>query len=418
MNNKSNAEKFLVELKSRNLIYDCTNYEKLIDSLSKNKKIYLGIDPTAPSLHLGNYLSLSFLKRAADYGFSCLVVVGDLTAQIGDPSFKTKERPTLTHSEITKNIEKITHQIKKNCPSTELICNSIFYKDFSISEFLSQIAKYINVNFLLAKDFLKDKLETGITVTEFLYPLFQSYDFFYLFEKHNVSIQIGGSDQWGNITSGIEFIRKKTQQAETNVVGLTFPLLLDENNKKFGKSEGNALFLDEKLTKPYFLYKYLLNISDSLVVNYLKSLTFISIEEIENIEKIHFESPNKKHAQKTLAFELLKNIHSEEIAKKIKVISENLFSNNPLNENDFEELVDCIPTFKTDVPITIETALKELNFSSSNSETRRLLKEQCISGFNEKITNNLFLISPENSLSNYFFIKKGKKDFGIIVFKK
>ncbi|MEG1592736.1 MAG: tyrosine--tRNA ligase, partial [Chryseobacterium sp.] len=295
-----------------------------------NEKItfYWGTDPSASSLHIGHYSSLVTAKRLALRGHHPLLLVGGATGLIGDPR-PTSERGIISFEELNKNLEGIKKQIEKVFDGkAEVVNNYDWFKDFDFLNFLRDVGKYINVNYMLNKDIISRRLVTGITFAEFSYTLIQGYDFLHLFQNKNCILQAEGSDQWGNITTGLELIKKKTGK---EAYGFTMPLVLDENGNKFGKSEGNALWLDINLTSGYTMYQYLYNSSDSLVESYLKIFTFLEPQEIMDIMEKHNKEPHLRLAQKTLACEVVKDLHGKEEMEKAVRISEALFSGNVKN---------------------------------------------------------------------------------------
>lgn len=299
------------ELLGRGVIKDSSS-EFLSDKLNQDKlNFYIGTDPTADSLHLGHYSSLITAKRLAMNGHKAFILIGGATGLIGDPR-GTAEREKVQKNIIKKNSESLEKQIKKIF-SFEVINNIEWTEDVNSLEFLKDVGKHINVSYMINKDLVKRQLESGISFAEFSYMLLQAYDFKYLTEKYNINLQIAGSDQWGNITTGIELVRKTLGK---EVFGFTMPLVVDSNGKKFGKSEGNAIWLDINKTSSEELFNYLMSSSEVDVFQYLKRLTFLSLEEISIIKKLHAEYPEKKIAQSRLGYEVVKDIHGKEEADK------------------------------------------------------------------------------------------------------
>ncbi|OAL10287.1 tyrosine--tRNA ligase [Candidatus Mycoplasma haematobovis] len=397
---------FLEELRERKLVFDLSDEEKFLFALRNKKKIYLGIDPTAPSLHLGNYLGITLLKRFIKAGYEVVVLLGEMTSAIGDPSFRVNERVSLSSEKIKENLKSIEREVKYLLPEAEIINNYSFYEQLSILNFVKEMCSCINVNHLLAKEFLKDRLNKGITLAEFVYPLFQSWDFLVLYSMKDVAVQLGGSDQWGNITVGIDLIRKKVGSNHI-ASGLTFPLLLDSSGKKFGKSENNALFLNKELTSPYSIYQYLLNLDDSLVPNLLKQLTFLELKEIEKLKGVIV-------MKNTLAFEICKDIYGIRIAKKMESISSKLFSGKL--EEDFDLIKGAIPTIEVTEAITFAQALRALGLVSSNSEINRLVSSKGLFLFEEVVTTSDLVLTSESSNKGYFLLRKGKKNYALVHF--
>ena len=320
---------FFEELKWRGVVKDISSPE-LEDKLNNESlTFYLGTDPTADSLHIGHYASFVTAKRLARHGHKPIILIGGATGLIGDPR-PTAEREIISKETVAKNIEGLKNQVNKLLEGKAQIVNNYeWMKDITFLDFLRDIGKYINVNYMLNKDIINRRLETGITYAEFSYTLMQGYDFVYLNRNYNCTLQAAGSDQWGNITTGIELARKMDNK---EVYGFTMPLILDANGKKFGKSEGNALWLDAEKTSPYKIYQYLINTDDSKVIEYLKVFTFLTKEEIEDIEKKFNEKPEERLAQKTLAFEVVKDIHGIDAATSAKETSEKIFKGEVTDE--------------------------------------------------------------------------------------
>ncbi len=370
---------------------------------------YWGTDPTADSLHIGHYSSLVTAKRLAKYGHHPILLCGGATGRIGDPR-PTAEREILSYETVDKNIKCIKNQIDKLFDGkAELVDNYSWTKDYTFLEFLRDIGKYININYMLSKDIIQRRLESGITYAEFSYMLLQGYDFMHLYETKNCIMQVEGSDQWGNITTGIELIRKKLGK---EAYGFTMPLILDATGKKFGKSEGNALWLDKEKTSPYEIYQYLINADDSKVLEYLKVFTFLTKEEIEDIMKKHEEKPELRLAQKALAYEVVKDIHSKKDADTAVKISESLFTGNikELTDNEIELAFKGIPTYNVDED-TILNILVNNNITSSRREAREFLSNNAITLDGDIINDENYQITKSR---NYHIIRRGKKKYYLI----
>ena len=370
---------------------------------------YWGTDPTADSLHIGHYSSLVTAKRLMKAGHHPILLCGGATGRIGDPR-PTAEREILDYQTIENNIKGIKNQIDKLFEGkAEIVDNYTWTKDYTFLEFLRDIGKYINVNYMINKDIISRRLETGITYAEFSYMLLQGYDFLHLYETKNCIMQVEGSDQWGNITTGIELIKKKLGK---EAYAFTMPLILDANGNKFGKSEGNALWLDKEKTSPYEIYQYLINADDSKVLEYLKEFTFLTKNEIEDIMKKHEEKPELRIAQKTLAFEVVKDIHSKKDAETAIKISESLFTGNikDLSDNEIELAFKGIPTFNTSEDIILNV-LVDNKIATSRREAREFLT-------NNAITLDGTIINDENyqikNTRKYHIIRKGKKKYYLI----
>lgn len=370
---------------------------------------YWGTDPTADSLHIGHYSSLVTAKRLAKYGHHPILLCGGATGRIGDPR-PTAEREILSYETVDRNIKCIKNQIDKLFDGkAELVDNYSWTKDYTFLEFLRDIGKYININYMLSKDIIQRRLESGITYAEFSYMLLQGYDFMHLYETKNCIMQVEGSDQWGNITTGIELIRKKLGK---EAYGFTMPLILDATGKKFGKSEGNALWLNKEKTSPYEIYQYLINADDSKVLEYLKVFTFLTKEEIEDIMKKHEEKPELRLAQKALAYEVVKDIHSKKDADTAVKISESLFTGNikELTDNEIELAFKGIPTYNVDED-TILNILVNNNITSSRREAREFLSNNAITLDGDIINDENYQITKSR---NYHIIRRGKKKYYLI----
>ena len=384
---------FFEELKWRGIIKDVSSPE--LENLLNNESLtfYLGTDPTAESLHIGHYASFVTAKRLMLHGHKPIILVGGATGLIGDPR-PTAEREIISKETVEKNIIGLTKQVKmlldEKC---EVVNNYDWTKDITFIDFLRDIGKYINVNYMLNKDIISRRLDTGITYAEFSYTLLQGYDFLHLYKNKNCVLQSAGSDQWGNITTGIELIRKILGK---EAYGFTMPLILDKQGKKFGKSEGNALWLDKEKTSPYKIYQYLINSDDTKVEEYLKVFTFLSKEEIESIMEEQNKAPELRLAQKTLAFEVVKDLHGIEEAQIARQTSIDIFSG---------KMNDEMPTKKvSSSEINILDLLVSTNLSPSKSEARRLVIQGGIKVNNEKVSDPNALIKIDNTI-----VSKGKK---------
>ena len=393
----------------RGLIKDVAN-DNLEEVLNGEPiTFYWGTDPTADSLHIGHYSSLVTAKRLAKYGHHPILLSGGATGRIGDPR-PTAEREIISNETVSKNIIAIKNQIDKLFNGqAEIVDNYTWTKDYTYLDFLRDIGKYINVNYMLNKDIISRRLETGITYAEFSYTLLQGYDFLHLYKEKNCIMQVEGSDQWGNITTGIELIRKVLGK---EAYGFTMPLILDKFGNKFGKSEGNALWLDKEKTSPYEIYQYLLNSDDSKVYEYLKVFTFLSKEEIEEIMQKQNECPEKRIAQKTLAYEVVKDIHSKEDAEHAIKVSEALFTGNvkELTDKEIEMVFKGMPSIESNED-TIINIMVNNNIASSRREAREFLSNNAITIDGEIISDENHIIT--NNKKNHI-IRRGKKKYYLI----
>ncbi len=404
--------KLYEDLVWRGLIQDESSPEikRILNEETVN--FYWGTDPTADSLHIGHYSSLVTARRLVKAGHHAILLVGGATALIGDPRGKG-ERALETYETINSNYEKLKNQVEK-ITGCETVNNYDWIKDINVLEFLRDYGKHFTVNYMLDKDKVKKQLDNGLSFTEFSYMILQALDFKHLYETRNVTLQVAGSDQWGNITSGIELIRRTLG---VEVYGMTMPLVLDEQGNKIGKSEGNAVWLDKEKTSPYFLYQYLLNTDDSIVIDHLKKLTMLSREEIEELEKSNKEEPHLRLAHKALAREVIIDIHGKEEYEKVLKISEALFSGN-IKELTSDELKDAflnIPSSEVDTDKNIVDLLVETNICSSKREAREFVTNNSITINGERINDLEFIVKRENAIvDNYTIIRKGKKKYFVI----
>ncbi len=387
------------DLKWRGLIKDVTDPK--IEEKLNNEKItfYIGTDPTADSLHLGHLSSFLISTRLAAAGHKPILLIGGATGRIGDPR-PTSEREMKTIEEVEHNIKCLTKQVKELF-GFEVVNNYDWSKDINFIDFLRDYGKFFNINYMLDKDIIRRRLSSGITYTEFSYMIMQALDFLHLHEEKNVSMQVAGSDQWGNITAGVDLIRKKTGD---EVYAFTMPLVTDKNGKKFGKSEGNALWLDKTKTSPYEIYQYLLNSDDSKVIDYLKIFTFLSREEIENIEKINNEAPEKRIAGHTLAYEVVKFLHGKEEADNAKRITEEVFKKGGIDNN-----MPSLDIEKKDR--NIMDLLVDIELAPSKSEARRLIIQGGISINREKVLDPNKMVDDNMINDGSIIVGKGKKVF-------
>ncbi len=403
------------ELKWRGLVQDISSPE-LIDKLNAGGlTFYIGTDPTADSMHIGHYSSFLISKRLAKAGHHPILLIGGATGLIGDPK-PTAERPMISKEEVEHNFKGLKEQAERIF-GFEVVNNFDWTKDINVIDFLRDYGKYFNVNYMLAKDKVKSRLESGITYAEFSYMILQALDFMHLYQTRNCVLQVAGSDQWGNITSGIELVRKKFDK---EVYGMVMPLVTDSRGVKFGKTEGNALWLDRNKTSSYELYQYLINLEDCMIIDYLKKLTFLSKEEIEDIERRHKEKPELREAHKILAREVITDLHGEEAYLEAVNISEALFSGNIENftENDIKDAFKGIEPFKIDKDMSLVDLLIYGGICSSKREAREFISNGSISVNGKKVIDLDLVISKDISLcSKYIIIRRGKKKYYIGVYE-
>lgn len=399
------------ELMWRGLIKDVAG-DDLQKKLDEEKvTFYWGTDPTADSLHLGHYSSLVTAKRLAKAGHHPILLVGGATGLIGDPR-PTAERELISKETVEKNLEGIRNQVSAIFDGkAEVVNNYDWTKDITFLELLRDVGKYINVNYMLNKDIIKRRLDTGITYAEFSYTLIQGNDFLHLFQEKNCIMQVEGSDQWGNITTGIDLIKKKLNKT---AYGFTMPLILDKYGNKFGKSEGNALWLDKNKTSSYELYQYLINTDDEMVIHYLKVFTFLSKEEIEAIEKEQLQHPESRVAQKALAREIITDLHGKEEFEKAEEMSQLLFSGNiqKLSVKDLKIGLKDVPHFDITEEMNLVEFLVTHKIASSKREAREWITAGSISVNGEKITDLEFVVSKQEALEQTLtIVRRGKKKY-------
>lgn len=397
------------ELEWRGLIKDVAGNDIADKINNESVTFYWGTDPTADSLHLGHYSSLVTAKRLMKMGHKPILLCGGATGRIGDPR-PTSEREIISIDTLNHNVECIRKQIDKIFDGkAKLVNNYDWFKGYEYLDFLRDIGKYINVNYMLSKDIINRRLETGITYAEFSYMLIQGYDFLNMYRRMNCIMQVEGSDQWGNITTGIDLIRKIDNK---EAYGFTMPLILDSNGKKFGKSEGNALWLDINKTSSYALYQYLLNTDDSKVLEYLKVFTFLTPDEIMTIVHEHEKAPHLRLAQKTLAQCIITDLHGEEEYLKAVKISEALFNENitSLSAKEIEEALKDVAHVEIEEGNIVDVLTKAGIFKSKR-EARELISGNALSLNNKKINDLEYIITKKDVIDNLIVIKKGKKTY-------
>ncbi len=402
------------ELEWRGLIKDVSSPE-IREKLNKGgMTFYIGTDPTGDSLHIGHFSSFLISKRLKDAGHNPILLVGGGTGLIGDPK-PDAERPIITKEEVDHNFSCLKKQAE-SLFGFEVVNNYDWLKNFSFIDFLRDIGKYFNIPYMLNKDIIARRLSEGITYTEFSYMTLQACDFLHLFENRNCELQVAGQDQWGNITAGIELIRKKTGK---EAYGFTMPLLTKSDGSKFGKTNGKAIWLDKEKTSPYEMYQFFINSEDSKVIDYLKFLTFLSKEEIEKLDASNKEHPELREAHKALAKEVITFIHGEKAYESAVKIAETFFKGN-LKDLTFEELKqgtsDLEKTKIEDGALLIPT-LVEIGVCKSNREARDLISGNSISINGEKINDMNYVLTKENAFNQELtIIKKGKKFYYAVEF--
>ena len=413
----------LEELKYRDLVYQQTDEEgikKLLETESVS--IYCGTDPTGDSLHVGHLLPFLTLKRFAKYGHKPLVLVGGGTGIIGDPSGRSEERQLQSLETIAENAKKLENQLRnifRGDENIEFVNNGDWLGKMSMIEFLRDYGKLINVNYMLAKDSVSSRLENGLSFTEFSYTLLQGIDYAYLNEHHGVKMQLGGSDQWGNITTGLEIMRKL--RGDVEAYGFTIPLMLKSDGTKFGKSTGGAVWLDPEKTTPYEFYQFWFNTADNDTISAIKKFTFLEKEEIEKLEESLAKEPHLRLAQKALAEELVKIVHGEAALESALNITKALFSGN-IKELTLDELKVAVKGMpKAQLPkedINIVDFLVESGVVTSKRQAREDVNNGAISINGDKVTDLAFTIDSSLRLEDSFtVVRRGKKNYKLVEYK-
>lgn len=410
------------DLKWRGLIYQQTDEAAIEELLNKEQvKLYCGADPTADSLHIGHLLPYLTLRRFQEAGHRPVVLIGGGTGMIGDPSGKTEERVLQTEDQVEKNVKGIQQQMERLFDFNQdngaiLVNNKDWLGQISLIEFLRDFGKHVGVNYMLGKDSIQTRLEHGISYTEFTYTILQAIDFGHLNREMGVKLQIGGSDQWGNITSGIELMRR--MYGTTDAYGLTIPLVTKADGKKFGKSESGTVWLDPEKTSPYELYQFWINTSDEDVVKFLKYFTFLSKEEIEALAESVEEAPHLRKAQKALAENVTQFIHGEEALKEAQRISEALFSGDlkSLSAEEIKTGFKDVPqvTLSRDTKNLVE-ALVETKISSSKRQAREDITNGAIYINGERAQDLQYELSEKDQYEGAFtIIRRGKKKYFMV----
>ncbi|HDJ6525761.1 TPA: tyrosine--tRNA ligase [Staphylococcus aureus] len=410
------------DLKWRGLIYQQTDEQGIEDLLNKEQvTLYCGADPTADSLHIGHLLPFLTLRRFQEHGHRPIVLIGGGTGMIGDPSGKSEERVLQTEEQVDKNIEGISKQMHNifefgTDHGAVLVNNRDWLGQISLISFLRDYGKHVGVNYMLGKDSIQSRLEHGISYTEFTYTILQAIDFGHLNRELNCKIQVGGSDQWGNITSGIELMRR--MYGQTDAYGLTIPLVTKSDGKKFGKSESGAVWLDAEKTSPYEFYQFWINQSDEDVIKFLKYFTFLGKEEIDRLEQSKNEAPHLREAQKTLAEEVTKFIHGEDALNDAIRISQALFSGDlkSLSAKELKEGFKDVPqvTLSNDTTNIVEVLI-ETGISPSKRQAREDVNNGAIYINGERQQDVNYALAPEDKIDGEFtIIRRGKKKYFMV----
>ncbi|AIQ67799.1 tyrosine--tRNA ligase [Paenibacillus graminis] len=411
------------ELEWRDAINQQTDAEGLRElTNTKSVSLYCGVDPTGDSMHIGHLIPFMVLKRFQLAGHRPVILIGGATGTIGDPSGRQSERSLQTLEQVQANVDALTAQMKKlfvteSDNQVRMVNNYDWTHKMNVIEFLRDYGKNFSINTMLAKDVVSSRLDSGISFTEFSYQILQSLDYLHLYQHEDVQLQVGGSDQWGNITSGLDLIRKK-EGADAKVFGLTIPLMLKSDGTKFGKSAGGAIWLDPKKTTPYEFYQFWANSDDRDVVKYLKYFTFLTREEIEALaEKVQTE-PHKREAQKALAEEMTRFVHGEELLEQAKRITAALFSGDirSLTAEEIEEGFKEMPTYTSGKESkNIVDWLVDLGIEPSKRQAREDITKGAISLNGERVTELGVEVTAEDAIGGRFIIiRKGKKNYSLV----
>ncbi|HEM4055442.1 TPA: tyrosine--tRNA ligase [Streptococcus suis] len=413
------------ELKARGLVFQTTDEEALVKALTEGQvSYYTGYDPTADSLHLGHLVAILTSRRLQLAGHKPYALVGGATGLIGDPSFKDAERSLQTKDTVDGWVTKIQGQLSRFLDfengdnKAEMVNNYDWFSDISFIDFLRDVGKYYTVNYMMSKDSVKKRIETGISYTEFAYQIMQGYDFYELNDKHNVTLQIGGSDQWGNMTAGTELLRRK---ADKSGHVMTVPLITDSTGKKFGKSEGNAVWLDADKTSPYEMYQFWLNVMDDDAVRFLKIFTFLSLDEIAEIEKQFDAARHERLAQKILAKEVVTLVHGEEAYKQALNITEQLFAGNikNLSAKELKQGLSNVPNYAVQAEDNLN--IVELLVTSCIVTSKRQAREDVQNGAiyvnGERVQDLDYTLSDSDKIDGELtVIRRGKKKYSVLTY--
>ena len=412
--------KLYADLEKRGLINQVT-HEELKERLNSPISLYCGFDPTADSLHIGHLLPLCMLKRFANAGHKPIALIGGATGLIGDPSFKKDERSLNTKETVEGYVEAITKQIIDILDDDNIIIanNYEWVGNLNTIDFLRDYGKHFTINYMTSKDSVASRVESGLSFTEFSYMLLQAMDFYQLCKRYGTQLQIGGSDQWGNITTGIELIRREGIDKEC--FGLTVPLVTKSDGTKFGKTEGGAIWLDPKKTSPYEFYQYFYNVEDKDVIKYLKYFTFIDMDKIEELESLTIEKPFLREAQKVLASEMTKFVHGEEVLNQVLEITNCLFTGDisHLTKEQIETYFTDIKQYVIKPNMPLVDALIDIELATSKRESREFINNKSIRINGNLIEDENHVISSDDLIEDtYMMVKRGKKKIHFVKVEK
>lgn len=412
--------KLYADLEKRGLINQVT-HEELKERLNSPISLYCGFDPTADSLHIGHLLPLCMLKRFANAGHKPIALIGGATGLIGDPSFKKDERSLNTKETVEGYVEAITKQIIDILDDDNIIIanNYEWVGNLNTIDFLRDYGKHFTINYMTSKDSVASRVESGLSFTEFSYMLLQAMDFYQLCKRYGTQLQIGGSDQWGNITTGLELIRREGIDKEC--FGLTVPLVTKSDGTKFGKTEGGAIWLDPKKTSPYEFYQYFYNVEDKDVIKYLKYFTFIDMDKIEELESLTIEKPFLREAQKVLASEMTKFVHGEEVLNQVLEITNCLFTGDisHLTKEQIETYFTDIKQYVIKPNMPLVDALIDIELATSKRESREFINNKSIRINGNLIEDENHVISSDDLIEDtYMMVKRGKKKIHFVKVEK
>ncbi len=412
------------ELKERGLVYQTTDEDALVKHLNEESvKLYVGFDPTADSLHIGHLLPILMLRRFQQHGHVPIALVGGGTGMIGDPSFKDQERQLNTLETVQNWSQSIKNQLSRfidfdNEENPAIIANNYeWLGKLSMIDFLRDVGKNFTINYMMSKESVKRRIETGISYTEFAYQLLQAYDFLKLYDNYGCLLQLGGSDQWGNITSGIELMRR---ERDVQGFALTMPLITKADGTKFGKSEGNAVWLDAEKTTPYEFYQFWINTDDRDVIKFLKYFTFLSLDEIAEIEKEFTAAPETRVAQKALAKEVTTLVHGKEAYEQAVHISQALFSGNikELSASEIKQGFKGVPSYT--VPQDADLKLLEVLVASGLVQSKRQAREDLQNGAiyinGDRVQDLEYQLSDVDKIGDMVVLRRGKKKYFLLQF--
>ena len=411
------------DLERRGLLDNFSDEERVKKLFNTPQTVYCGFDPSAKSLQLGNFIMINILQRLQKAGHRVIAMLGGATGMIGDPSGKKSERKFLTPDQVMENAECIRNQLAKyidtSDPEKGLIINNYdWWSKTNVLSYLRDYGKNFQIGYMLAKDIVRSRLEVGISYAEFSYMILQAGDFDHLYQDFHCTMQFGGGDQWGNLTTALDFVKKK-EGSDCGAEVFSFKLITDSQGKKFGKSESGALYLDPTMTTPYHIYQYFMNVSDADVLKYLYIFDDRPVEEIDEIYRKHLEHPELRFGQKELSRVIVTKLHGEEVAAECEKMSVALFTDSftGLSEQGLRDLTEGLVVLPCESEISLLDALINTKLASSKREAREFISNGAVKVNGEKINDLSFVIRKENSLQGgYIFLKRGKKLYAALKF--